>query len=88
VTGPRALLAGQVGHYAGATLPITTSPPLTLTWDNGTVGAGAAYSWTLPGTYTLTVTATNRCGEGSGSLPVRVWAEWPFRCYLPLIARE
>ncbi|MGC8960736.1 MAG: hypothetical protein ACP5OO_13345 [Chloroflexia bacterium] len=68
--------------------PITSSPPVTFTWDNGTVGTHAIYSWTLTGTYTLTVSATNVCGgSGTGRHAVHVLAEWPYAIYLPLLLR-
>ena len=43
-------------------------------------------SWTLSGTYTLTVTATNPCGDAVGSFPVEV-PEAMYRIYLPLVMR-
>jgi hypothetical protein len=86
--GPRALLVGQVGTYHAAAQPITASRPLTFTWDNGTMGDAAAYSWPTTGTYTLTVSATNACGGvRTASLPVAVLAEWPYGVYLPLVLR-
>lgn len=48
VTGPYTLSAGHPGTYRAAVLPITSSLPMTYTWDNGTVGPTAAYSWTVP----------------------------------------
>jgi hypothetical protein len=38
-------------------------------------GPTAAYSWTVPGMYTLTVTATNACGQAHGELHVVVCPE-------------
>ena len=64
----------------------TASLPITFTWDNGTVGATATYSWPDTGTYTLTVTATNACGGlRAATREVAVLAEWPYRFYLPLV---
>ncbi len=88
ISGPGALLAGQEGTYRASPLPITASLPITFTWDNGTVGPTAVYSWAMTGTYTVTVTGTNLCGgEAVGHLPVRV-LEWPYRIYLPLVGRS
>ena len=56
--------------------------------DNGTVGPAAVYSWTLTGTYTLTVTATGVCGDSvTAARSVRVLERWPFAAYLPLVWR-
>jgi uncharacterized lipoprotein YddW (UPF0748 family) len=87
VQGPLALLVGQTGTYHAYPEPITASLPITYTWDNGTIGPTAAYSWTLPGTHTLFVTATNLCGQQQGTMSVRVLTEWPHWTYLPLIFR-
>ena len=43
-------------------------------------------SWIRSGTYTLTITATNRCGEVSGTFPVVVSSE--FWIFLPLVVKE
>ncbi|MBN1483641.1 MAG: PKD domain-containing protein [Chloroflexia bacterium] len=87
IAGPPSLLPGLAGTYRAAARPITTSPPLTFTWDNGALGSSAGYSWPSTGTYTLTVTATNDCGQARGSFPVRVLAEWPHQNFVPLIMR-
>ena len=51
--------------------------------------ATAAYSWTLPGNYTLTVTATNPCGETAESFPVEVSGGRRIdQLYLPLVLRD
>ncbi|MGC9025187.1 MAG: PKD domain-containing protein, partial [Chloroflexia bacterium] len=72
ISGPPVLPAGVEGTYVAAFLPITASPPITLTWDNGTLGLTAVYSWTEPGTHTLAVSATNRCGQAYGAYSVFV----------------
>ena len=88
VVGPSSLLAGQSGTFQAVAEPITASLPLTVTWDNGSSGPTASYSWPTTGTYTLTMTATNPCGiEQGGSFQVSVLAEWPYAAYLPLLSR-
>lgn len=88
VVGPPSLLAGQSGTFQAVPEPIAASLPLTVTWDNGSSGPTAAYSWPATGTYTLTLTATNPCGvEQGASFQVHVLAEWPYAVYLPLLSR-
>jgi PKD repeat protein len=72
VSGPALLVTGETGVYTATYTPPWATPPVTLTWDNGTAGATAAYSWTVPGHYTLTVTATNACSAARGIVPVTV----------------
>jgi len=89
LAGPGALLAGQEGTYLADFRPITASLPLTFTWDSGTLGPKAVYSWPATGTYTITVTGTNVCGgEAVGRLSVRVLSNWPRSIYLPLVLRD
>ncbi len=71
-TGPTFLRTRETGFYTATHVPMTVTLPLTITWDNGAVGPTAAYSWTLPGAYTLTATATNPCGAVSTTLAVTV----------------
>jgi hypothetical protein len=59
----------------------------TVQADAGTVGATASYSWTLPGSYTLAVTATNPCGQAVATFPVEVSAEVRYHAYLPVVVR-
>jgi hypothetical protein len=83
VAGPTSLRVGEEGVYTAAYTPLTTTQPVTLTWDSGTAGPTAAYSWIASGIYTPVVTATNPCGEVVGSLGVLV----SHRVYLPAIVR-
>ncbi len=70
--GPANLLANQPGVYLAAVQPITASRPITFTWDDGTVGPSHVYTWTTPGVYTRTLTATNECGQRTGRFSVTV----------------
>jgi hypothetical protein len=72
LAGPHALPAGQEGLYSSSYTPVTATAPISFLWDNGTVGPTAVYSWTLPGTYTVTVTATNACGLSTAYVTVTV----------------
>jgi len=73
IQGPVALLAGQAGKYTASYLPLTATLPVALTWNNGTVGPTAWYSWPDPGTHLVVVTATNSCqGEARAVYTVTV----------------
>lgn len=74
VSGPAILLTNETGLYTATYTPPTATLPVTLTWDNGASGPTAAYSWTIPGAYTITVTATNDCGQAVDHLTVTVIA--------------
>jgi len=88
IAGPPTVVVQQPWTYTAVAQPITASRPLTFTWDNGMVGPVAVYSWTMTGTYTLTVSATGICGgNAAATSSVRVLAEWPFSIYLPLLLR-
>jgi hypothetical protein len=76
----------NVGKFTSLALD-AASPPITFTWDNGTVGSSAAYIWSVTGTYTVVVTATNGAGQGIGCATVEVMPEWPFQTYLPLVVK-
>ena len=73
IAGPPVLLVGEVGSYTASYLPLNATEPVTITWDDGTVGYTNPYSWTEPGWQTITVTATNPCDVVvTGTLAVSV----------------
>jgi PKD repeat protein len=87
VNGPGNLLTKEVGFYTAICTPTIATLPVALTWDNGTVGPTATYSWTVPGTYTLIVTATNFCLDTcvvTETMNVVV-ADRLYPIYLPLV---
>jgi|GEM_PF-1337545 len=75
------------GTVAGGTEPIT------LAWAFGDGGTGTGspvdYTYTVAGTYTVVLTATNACGEASATYDVVVSEPEPvvYYVYLPLIIR-
>ncbi len=72
VGGPSSLTMGDVGAYTATYTPINATLPVTLSWDNGAAGPTAAYSWTIPGAYSVTARAENACGWAEGALAVEV----------------
>jgi hypothetical protein len=87
VSGPARVRLGQEAVYQAAVQPITSSRPLSITWDNGATGSSATYSWTITGTYTVTVSATNDCGQVQGTIQVVVAGALPYECVLPIVPR-
>jgi len=73
VEGPASLPIGREGLYTATITPPTATLPLTVMWNNGTLGTSAVYSWTAAGTYSVTVGAFNRCGGMSDTLSVEVY---------------
>lgn len=72
VRGPARLPIGATGRYTATAGPLDANLPVTLTWADGTLSATVAYSWTVASPVSLTVTATNSCGEAHGALTVTV----------------
>lgn len=68
---------------------IEASGPTTFAWDLGdgtrATGAVVGHRYTQPGVYTVTMTATNPCGERTVHQTISVQAVW--RLYLPLISK-
>jgi M6 family metalloprotease-like protein len=88
ITGPVSLEAGEEGTYLAAPEPLTATNPGYL-WSNGAAASSAVYSWTVPGTYTVAITATNcQTVVVNDSLEIVVTEEVVFRIYLPLVLRD
>ncbi len=87
VGGPTTLAPGQIGTYTTTYSPGNASLPVTISWSNGMTGPSATYSWSMPGTYQVSATATNACGQAQGSITVEVQST-AFNVYLPLIVKK
>ncbi len=74
ISGPSSLPVGRTHVFTASYLPLTATLPVELLWDNGTSGPTAAYSWTAPGLYTVSVTAANSCGQATAVHTVTVLA--------------
>ena len=89
ITGPVELLVNESGLYSVTLEPPAATPPIELVWSNGTTGTLAVYSWSVPGDYTVVVTATSCAGlaEVTGTLGVTV-AQKKYYVYLPIVVRK
>ncbi len=76
IGGPTRWSTGVTASYTVSYAPTNTTFPQ-LVWDNNTVGPSSFYSWTVPGLYSVTVTATNPCSEISGTRRVAVVCQPP-----------
>ncbi len=98
ISGPSLGLIDSSQTFTATVSPVTATVPLTYTWqvtdqpplsDTGTLSDTAVFSWTVPGTKTLVVTATN--AEGSVTGTHRIALQPPeielHSVYLPLLLR-
>lgn len=58
IAGPASLQVGEEGIFSASPQPPTATNPIYL-WSNGDIGDNTVYSWTVPGTYDVEVTASN-----------------------------
>jgi hypothetical protein len=89
--GPATLIVSQTGVYSATFTPLNATLPVSLVWGDGSTGATATYSWTMTGTYTVAVTATNPCGEVGAEWSVEVVSSPQppeYVIFLPIIVRE
>ena len=67
------------------------SPLITMTWALGEDGSGSGavitHTFTMAGSYTVTLTATNACGVDWATQQVVVEGSMPYPIYLPVIFR-
>ena len=86
ISGPVSLTVGESGQFTVTYAPLSATLPVTVSWDNGATGFSAVYSWTAPGTYTITATLSSPCSEVFATFLVQVApASSPPLIYLPLV---
>ncbi|MBN1138052.1 MAG: hypothetical protein JXM73_15800 [Anaerolineae bacterium] len=89
VAGPIELLVDEAGTYSVTLGPPTATLPIEVAWSNGVTDTKAVYSWTIPGDYTVVVTATN-CGGMTmvtDTLGVTVAPQMHY-VYLPVVLKN
>jgi hypothetical protein len=89
ISGPEALLVGEMGTFSVTLEPPDATPPIDILWSNGMTGTSTTYSWDEPGTYTVVVTATNCEGAAlaTGTLEVAVTQPMHY-VYLPIVVKD
>jgi prepilin-type N-terminal cleavage/methylation domain-containing protein len=71
ISGPTSVNVGNAASYTAQVTGGTS--PYTYSWDNGSTGSSATYTWSSTGTYTVSVTVRDAAGQNaSGSLTVTV----------------
>jgi hypothetical protein len=90
IEGPVQGTEGDSYQFEADVEPLGATRPITYTWEPDPVlGQGtpeATYSWSIAGTYPLTVTANHCGGTVTGTLTVTI--EPLSRVYLPLVLRN
>jgi hypothetical protein len=61
IAGPTHLLVGETGIFTVTLTPLDATDPSIL-WNNGITETQSAYTWSEPGIYTVSVTASNCSG--------------------------
>ena len=81
---------GGTATFTGAVS--TNGTALTYAWlfGDGAMGAGlnATHTYTQPGTYTVTLTATDGCGFAQAAITANAITVQKYRLFLPLIRRN
>jgi hypothetical protein len=89
IAGPDALAPGETGTYSVTLEPPDATEPIDVVWSNGEAGYTAAYSWTVPGGYTIVVTGTNCAATGIVTDALHVAVTEPmFYVYLPVVVKD
>jgi PKD repeat protein len=63
IAGPASLLVGETGSYSVTLTPLTATLPIDILWSNGVTETQADYSWEVPGSYSVSVMASNLGGS-------------------------
>jgi hypothetical protein len=86
INGPTSLLVDETGLYTVTWTPVDATLPIDILWSNLVTGTVAAYSWTEPGLFSVTVTASNCGGPVEATLDVEVVLP-NYPVWVPLILR-
>jgi PKD repeat protein len=77
--------------YFSATMPLTGTGPFTFTWDFGDnvkdVGMYVTHVFTMPDTYSVTLTVENACSEAPVVVPITVKSAMMYY-YLPIVIKN
>jgi CSLREA domain-containing protein len=96
ITGPGIGFVGQSYLFTATVEPISTSLPLTYIWQvdgqvpitqTGGLTDTISFTWEMPGTQIITVTASNLAGEVSASHVITI-ATPIYERYLPLVIKS
>ena len=96
ISGPTSGVPGQDYFFTGATLPITTTLPLTYTWQatdfgpvtfSGGITSTISYIWEIPGTKVITVTVENNAGAVTNAHNIDIIMFAEKKIFLPSIMR-
>lgn len=92
--GPEAGVIGVGQTFTATVTPLTTTVPITYAWEatgqeafteTGGLVSTASFTWVLPGTRHITVTAANRVGEQAAETRVEVGGSGGV--YLPIVLK-
>jgi PKD repeat protein len=91
ISGPTSGYTNTAYTFDGTIAPPNATAPVTYTWspepDSGQSTASTDYSWTSPGTYTVTLTAENCGGIVSDTHTITIIEQQMYSVYLPLVRR-
>ena len=89
VDGPTEGVIGGSYTFEATASPPAATPPFTYTWspmpDGGQGTDAVTYSWTTPGTKTITVTVENAAGAATGTHNIVIAGH---KVYLPLLLKN
>jgi len=94
INGPTTGYTNTAYTFEAVPTPSGASTPITYTWspapDSGQGTGSATYTWAATGTWTITLTAENCGGSGSGAdtHAVAIRERGNYRVFLPLVLRD
>lgn len=90
VSGPAHGVTDTSYTFTATISPLTATPPITFTWSPEPIGgqgtAAATYSWSTPGSKSISVSAHNSFGAIGAVYDLEIDDKYPARLYLQLLA--